>query len=218
MLNVACVLRSGGDYKPEHVEALSSLIWNNLSLPHKFICLTDTPNRMPKGVTGIQLPDNWPGWWSKICLFKKGMFDGPVFYLDLDTIPVGNIDNVVLGHKFTVLQNFWTTTGKIGSGLMAWNCDLSSIYDEFKKNANHFIDTYKTKDFWGDQAFISRHSKQQWDFWQNKHPGKIVSWKLGCKDGVPKSASIVCFHGQPRPWNTPLWSLAVEAMSCEQVS
>lgn len=205
MLTVACVLKTGGDYLPSHVEALSSRVWDNLKIAHKFICLTDVPDKMPKGVHGIELPDNWPGWWSKICLFKKGLIEGPVFYLDLDTIPIKDMDDIVLGHHFTVLQNFWTTTGLIGSGLMAWNCDLSHIYDAFKKNPQHFISTYKTKQQWGDQGFIAKHSIERWDFWQHKHPGKIVSWKLNCQAGVPEEASIVCFHGQPRPWKTPLW-------------
>lgn len=205
MLTVACVLKTGGDYLPHHVEALSKSVWDNLSLAHRFVCLTDVPNKMPEGVMGIQLPDLWPGWWSKICLFKKGLFEGPVFYLDLDTIVVKKIDDVVLGHRFTVLRNFWTTTGRIGSGLMAWNCDLSYIYDQFKTDPNRFIAKYKTKEYWGDQGFIFHNSKEKWELWQDKYPGKIVSWKLGCKDGVPSQASIVCFHGQPRPWMTTLW-------------
>lgn len=216
MLTVACVLKTGGDYTTHHVEALSSQVWDHLSLPHRFVCLTDVPDMMPKGVEGIALPDDWPGWWAKICLFKKGLIEGPIFFLDLDTMIVKSINDIVNGHRFTVLRNFWTTTGRIGSGLMAWDCDLSHIYESFKKNPQRFIDTYKTKDHWGDQGFITHHSIERWEFWQHKYPGKIVSWKLGCKSGVPEEAAIVCFHGKPRPWDTPMWSLAVKAMSCEQ--
>lgn len=206
MLTVACVLRTGGDYLPYHVEALSSRVWDNLKIAHRFVCLTDVPDKMPKGVLGIQLPDMWPGWWSKICLFKKGLIDGPVFYLDLDTIPIGPMDDLVLGHHFTVLKNFWPqNTGQIGSGLMAWDCDLSSIYDSFKENARKYIDEYKVRGKWGDQGFISKTSPVVADYWQSKYPNKIVSWKLHCAAGVPEEAAIVCFHGQPRPWNTPLW-------------
>lgn len=218
MLTVVCVLKSGGEYLPYHVEALSSLVWNNLKMAHRFVCLTDVPNKMPKGVLGIPLEEGWPGWWSKIELFKRGLFKGPAFYLDLDTIPIGRMDDLVLGHHFTVLQNFWTTTGRIGSGLMAWDCDLSYIYDKFKEKPDEYIAHYKTKEQWGDQGFIRDFSPEKMEMWQHKYPGRIVSWKLGCQAGVPEEASIVCFHGQPRPWITPLWQLAVKAMSCEPVN
>lgn len=216
MLTVVCVMKSGGEYTPYHVKALEASVRRHLTIPHRFVCFTDVPDKMPAGVMPIILPHNWPGWWSKICLFKKGLIEGPTFYLDLDTIPVGNMNDLVLGHRFTVLQNFWTTTGKIGSGLMAWDCDLSAIYDAFKQNPVQFIEQYKTRDRWGDQGFIFHHSPIKWDMWQHRHPGRVVSWKLGCHAGqVPKDASIVCFHGVPRPWNTPLWSVAEKAMSLD---
>lgn len=214
MLTVACVMKSGGEYTPYHVKALAASVRKHLTRRHRFVCLTDIPKKMPANVMPIELPDDWPGWWSKICLFKKGLIEGPVFYMDLDTIPVRNIDDLVLGHRFTVLRNFWTTTGLIGSGLMAWNYDLSPIYHAFKLDPQQFIDTYKTRERWGDQGFIFHHTPIKYEMWQRLHPDRIVSWKLGCHAGqVPKSASIVCFHGVPRPWNTPLWSVAEEAMN-----
>lgn len=213
MLTVACVMKSGGEYTPYHVKALASLVRKHLTRPYRIICLTDIPSQMPGNIIPVMLPDLWPGWWGKICLFKKGVIEGPAFFLDLDTIPVRNMDDLVLGHRFTVLQNFWTTTGKIGSGLMAWDYDLSSIYDKFKPHAPRFIETYKTRAQWGDQAFILDHTPIHPNMWQFRHPGRVVSWKLGCRQGVPDKASIVCFHGQPRPWHTPLWSMAEEAIN-----
>lgn len=212
MLTVACVLRTGGDYTPYHVEALSSQIWDHLSIPHRFVCLTDIPSRMPKGVEGIRLPNNWQGWWSKICLFKE--LKEQTLYFDLDTMIIKSIDFMAENKGFTVLKNFWPqNTGQIGSGLMAWDSDLSFIYDEFKKSPQKFIDEYKVKGKWGDQGFIAGNSPVKYDMWQDKYPGKIVSWKLQCQAGVPEEASIICFHGQPRPWNSPLWSFAIKAMA-----
>lgn len=220
MLNVVCVLRTGGEYNNHHVEALSAQVWDHLSLPHRFVCLTDIPKHMPRGVEGIKLPDNWPGWWSKICLFKEGLFDGPVFYLDLDTMIIKSIDFIADGIKgFTVLKNFWPqNTGQIGSGLMSWDEDLSIIYNEFKKSPLQVMDAYKVRKKWGDQGFIFDTVPNRFDLWQEKYPGKIVSWKLHCQAGVPEEAAIVCFHGQPRPWNSPLWPLAVKAMNYESKS
>lgn len=205
MLTVACVLKTGGEYAPHHVEALARGVRRHLSIVHRFVCLTDVPADLPAGIEPIALPDPWRKWWGKICLFKKGLITGPVLFLDLDTIVVGPIDDIAMGHRFTVLENFWSPA-RIGSGLMAWDCDLSAIYDAFRTDPPRFMREYNTTEKWGDQGFIRFNSPQKWDLWQKRFPGRVVSWKKHCRDGVPAAASIVCFHGQPRPWMTPLWS------------
>ena len=50
----------------------------------------------------------------------------------------------------------------------------------------------------GDQVFIEAQVKDA-KLWQDEFPKKIVSYKVDCKGGKPKKASIVCFHGLPRP-------------------
>lgn len=208
-LTVACVLRSAGDYKPSHVRALRDGVAGNLSLPHQFICLTD----LDVDCESLPLRHGWPGWFSKIELFD-GRLTGPVFYSDLDVRIVGPLDEIVLGHRFTVLQNFWADAyrepQRIGSGLMAWDCDLSEIYETFRRDADRFLVEYKTKAKWGDQAFIKDHTPIEPERWQKKYPGKVVSFKKHVlpNRGVPAGASIVAFHGQPRPWALPPFQLA----------
>ena len=51
------------------------------------------------GVTARTLSALYPGWWAKINLFAPGMFDGPVLYFDLDTMPVGTLDGLALGRR-----------------------------------------------------------------------------------------------------------------------
>jgi hypothetical protein len=204
-LTVACVLRSGGEYTPVHVEALRAGVAAHLKAPHRFVCLTD----MKVACETIALEQDWPGWWSKIELFRPGIFAGPVFYADLDTIVTGPLDELVRGHEFTVLRNFWKPD-RIGSGLMAWDADLSRIYYAFRCNPDRFIRDYKTPERWGDQSFIKDHSTFEPERWQAKYPGKIVSYKFHVRDAgrVPPGAAVVCFHGQPRPWATNLWKKA----------
>lgn len=208
MITVACVLRSGPEYRVEHVVALRDGVRRHLSLPHRFVCLTDLGGEVEAAdIEPVDIPERWPGWWSKICLFRPGLFDGPVFYADLDTIIVGQLDSIVLGHRFTVLQNFWKPHN-IGSGLMAWNANLSQIYARFEAAPARFMEEYRTPDKWGDQAFILNHSPIPPDRWQAKHPHRIFSYKRDIvrrRGVVPQSASVICFHGQPRPWSTPLW-------------
>jgi hypothetical protein len=206
MLTVACVLKSGGEYTQDHVRHLRDGVARHLALEHRFVCLTDTPM---SDVHSILLQHDWPGWWSKIELWRPGLFDGPVIYLDLDTVICRPIDDIVLGHRFTVLRNMWVADGhpRIGSGLMAWNADLSAIYETFRTDPPWFQSQCVTKDNWGDQGFIQRHTPIAPERWQTRHPGRVVSFKRECQAGVPPRASIICFHGQPRPWTTPFWDL-----------
>lgn len=200
MLRVACVLRSGGAFGPEAVAALRSGVqrWMRRT-PHRFVCLTDMSGVGADEV--LPLREGWPGWWSKIELFD-GRLSGPVLYIDLDTIITGPLDDIALGHKFTVLRNFLRAEC-IGSGLMAWCEDLRAIHRAFSLKPHAFMREYRTMRLWGDQAFILRHTPVQLDYWQRLHPGKVVSFKLHCmpEGRVPRGASVVCFHGPPRPWN-----------------
>ncbi len=198
MLTVACVLKTGGEYKPEHVYALRDGVRKHLSTPHRFVCLSDIALKCET----IPLRHNWPRWWPKIELFSGGL-TGPVFYADLDTVITGPLDDIVTGHKFTVLQNFHSPA-RIGSGLMAWDCDLTEIYRLFLCNPVAFMAEYQTSEKWGDQGFIRFNSPVEPERWQVKHPGRVVSYRLIEKTGVPKGASVVCYGGPRRPWNTQL--------------
>jgi len=204
MLTVACVLRSGGEYQPEHVHHLRSNVRKFLTFPHRFVCLTDTPL---EDVNCILLKHNWPGWWSKMELWRPGLFGGTVLYLDLDTVIVSNIDDMIGGHRFTVLRNIWAKEGdeRIGSGLMAWAGDLSDLYETFAANPERWMAAEQTADNWGDQGFIQRHTPVALTRWQDRCPGRVVGWRRDCRRGVPKGASIVCFGGPSRPWKSPLW-------------
>jgi hypothetical protein len=204
MLSVACVLKSGGEYKPEHVIRLRDAVARWLSLPYLFTCLTDIPQ---PDYHCILLKDDWPGWWSKISLFRPGLFAGPTLYLDLDTLITGPLDDIATGHRFTVLRNVWVDppSPRIGSGVMAWDTreapGLASIYERFVDNPARHMRQPQVADNLGDQGFIQRSMPFPAERWQDKHPGRVVSWRRHCAGGgVPPGASIVCFGGKVRPW------------------
>jgi hypothetical protein len=96
-LIVACVLHDkafrGRHYSAEWVLRLRAMVARNLTVPHLFVCLS---NAYVPGVERISLKHDWPGWWSKIELFGPSFkSEGRVFYLDLDVIINGNLDEMV---------------------------------------------------------------------------------------------------------------------------
>lgn len=208
MKTVACVLKSGGwrnrsmrvEYTPAQVRWLRDMVARHLRVPHRFVCLTDVP---VQGVDTLPLRDGLPGWWSKMELFRE--FDD-AFYLDLDTVLVGDITPLVThAHRFTVLRNLSSKAdGRIGSGLMAWHGDCSHLYAAFMADAQRHMAECTTSAKWGDQGFIQHQQAAHggWDCFQDLWPGAVASYKIDhiAALGLRPAHKIICFHGKPKPW------------------
>ena len=69
MITILCVLKSGGVYDIEWVRKLRDGVSRNLSQEHRFVCLSDVPVPCRR----IPIEHHWPGWWSKIEMFKPGL-------------------------------------------------------------------------------------------------------------------------------------------------
>lgn len=79
-------------YGPQWVVRLRNMVARHLPIPHRFVCLT---NAEVPGVETLPLPDDLPGWWAKVALHKPGLLSGRCLYLDLDTIPVSDLSDIV---------------------------------------------------------------------------------------------------------------------------
>lgn len=192
-LTVACVLRSGGTYRPSDVAILRDQVAAHLD-DHEFICLSDVDVPCER----IALQHGWPGWWSKIELFR---LPPPVLFFDLDTMIVGSLAAIAAEAdkwQFTMLQDFYRETG-LGSGMMAWGVPMDALYAKFVEDDPR--GWMEKCDSAGDQFFIElnvNHSGVK--RWQDVLPGQVVSYKAHVKGkGVPKDARVVCFHGRPKP-------------------
>lgn len=190
MTRIFTVLRSGGEYRPEHVERLRRQC--AVHAPGvEFVCLSDV------GVPALR--HDWPGWWAKIELFR---FTGPILYMDLDTTVCGDLApllDAAQRHEFIALRDFSPTRKGMGSGLMAWAEDARWIYDRFKHDPERYMRECQSFHSWGDQGFINQHTPDR-AHWQDILPGSVVSYKRHCLPKTPEGARVVCFHGNPRPW------------------
>lgn len=201
-ITIACVLKTGGVYTSDYVNALAYAMRRHVTIPYEFACLTDNSAGFGDGVDQvIPLKHGFPGWWSKIELFRPDIFeDKQIFFFDLDTVILDNIDNVVqCKAPFAALRDF-NHHLNIGSGLMSWKQgSLTKVYDEF------MVSPYRgMKTFGGDQTWIDAR-KPSIQYLQDLYPNAIVSFKKHCMNGstknltIPKRAKIVCFHGVPKP-------------------
>ena len=96
-----------------------------------------------------------------------------------------------ISDRFTVLRNFWSDA-RIGSGLMAWDCGLSAIYERFLLAPERAMREYVTTERWGDQGFIKAHTPVPLDFWQVKHPGRPQPnpYRTADADGSGEAAAV----------------------------
>ncbi len=215
MLIIACV-KQGDKFGPEYPTRLYEGVQRHLSLEHEFICFTDNP--VP-GVPCRPLPAPLAGWWSKLGLFQPGVFEkgDRVLYFDLDTLIVDSIDDIA-GYTgpFAVLRDFyhadhqqssvmaWPVT-EIGSAVMAW-----TPHEAAYLIWNHWWHQGCPVTPRGDQAWIEKMMPKA-EKWQDLFPGRMVSFKVHCKLGVPDGASVINFHGYPRPhecrgWVEEIWN------------
>lgn len=205
-VTIACVFKTGIwhnakkviEYSAAQVGWLRDMVAARVTVPHRFVCLSDDP-AVP--CERIPLIHGWPGWWSKMELYRPELFDGPVFYIDLDTVVTANIDDMLApGKPFVALLNLTRKKG-IGSGVLAWEGDYSFLYHKFCTAPEKLMAEYSVSGSrWGDQGFLQENLPEV-SYWQDLFPGAVQSFKfdLEQKDPTPEMR-IVCFHGLPKPW------------------
>lgn len=194
-LTVACVLRSGGIYAPRHVDSLRRQVEHFLP-DARFACLSDVPVPCER----VELDSDWPGWWAKISLFDY--FKDRTLYFDLDTVLVRDPSALACG-QFRMIRN-WQNPLLMTSGVMYWDGDYSHIGRAFAPIAQTVMETYVTRERWGDQAFIAEHAGAIEPF----PAGQVESWLYSMERSrkPPPRACVVAFNNDAPPWSGPPWA------------
>lgn len=202
-MKVALVLRSGGIYTPKHATVLIKQIRQWLPFT-EIICLTDMP--LTDADERVPLNHGWPGWWSKMELFRPDLH-GDLLFMDLDTLIVGPLDDIAAVNRLTLLRDFYRDgvyKGRpegLGGGLMYLpEADRAVVWEGFMQNPNRNI-----QECWrgGDQQFFEKYYLAGAARWQDVVPGQVVSLKVHCANGVPSSTRVICAHGKPKFWDLP---------------
>jgi len=192
MTPIIVCIKVGTKYDATYVNRLAFHVEQHTTVPHEFLCLTYDP-------VGVLCPTapidtDLPGWWSKLVLFKPhwALKDRRVVFLDLDTVIVGNIDFLLeYDGPFCILRDFYRPE-TYGSAVMSFAPGCEEIWDTFQQ------DVMRTMH--GDQDWLLQCIDPSLaDRWQDLYPGKIVSYKVHCSQGIPEGARVICFHGSPRP-------------------
>jgi hypothetical protein len=196
-LTVVCVLRPGGDFDASWVWALKRACNRHIGVPFEFRCITHVEALTAWRIRPLY---DWPKWWSKLDVFRPGIFPGPVLYMDLDTLPVGDMSDIASYRgEFAGISDFYKSR-KLGeraplqSGVMAFTPGPVSwqLWERFVANPEGNMRRYR-----GDGEWIAAHVPKA-DRLQSLYPGQLVSYKADAKAGPPEGARLVCGHGRPR--------------------
>lgn len=194
MLTVACV-KWGDLYGPDYVNKLQSMVKRNLRIPHRFVCFTDDPRFL--NCETRELPKGLVGWWNKLYLFRYGLFEDRMLFLDLDVVVTGSLDELVnVPSDFCIISDWHLDSYNSSVFVLSKNAH-PEVWDDFGSPGH----------LHGDQDWITLKIPNAPVFpapW-------CVSYRSHAVIGVPKDARVVCFHGTPKPheypseWVKDLW-------------
>jgi hypothetical protein len=194
-MRVVC-LKWGQKYGPEYVRALADGLRRH-GYSGAIECFTERARGVPSDVDVRPLPaPELPGWWGKLALFKPGLWpDGErILFLDLDTVPLGALGDIAAyAGPFAILRDFYFPT-RLQSSVMAWPAGWGAHIWQSFEDAGRPMDERAT-----DQGWIMRTERASAVRLQDVFPGRFVSYKVDCGNGLPPGASVLCFHGEPRP-------------------
>jgi hypothetical protein len=218
MVTVLCV-RFGNKYGIEYVERLRNMVSRHLTVPYKFVCLTDDPRPIDKVESIYQPNSNYAkGWWHKIHMFDSTLpLSGRILYIDLDVVICRSINNLVsfdnvnfIGiHDFN--RKFHANWKYLNSSVLAWNHGSHSyLYDQFRLNPT------EAQRMQGDQDWIWKLAHSNIKFWPAEwiqsykweirqrnelvvNHGKRQFKEIDNNVVIPDLCSICVFHGEPNP-------------------
>jgi len=203
---------TGDKYPAEYVQRLASMVKRNLTIPYRFVCITDKANdtefrrvQSMLGVEYMQPPTDYQGWWGKLGLFKQGIAHGQNLWLDLDVVITGSLDTHVeeYGDKYLAMPWNWAKSGHGGcqSSVMLWyGPAVHSIYNSFDPANAHWPPRNDGGKLWGDQEWITVCRDNGFPVTQIDE-SYVKSYKYHCKQekAPPSNARVIVFHGKPDP-------------------
>jgi hypothetical protein len=138
----------------------------------------------------IKLLHDWPGWWSKIELFRPDLPCGRTLYLDLDIHIVDSLQPILDSSGDLVMfptphihkkrtrkdENGWTIRKYQASTILFTPASLTWIYNKFKEKPEYYMNKYRSEqDIYAEWIPNQPMFKSQWltKINQIKKTGKI---------------------------------------------
>ena len=193
-MKIVCTL-SGGDFTASHVNSLA-LQCREHAPGVEFVCITDL--KCSHLVTRMRPTEVLEGWWIEMEMFRPDL-TGPILYLDIDTVVVGSMSDIIARTELTVLRDAYR--GARDPKAIQDSCMM--LPEEVR--APIWADWHaRRRAITGLRGAMQNLFQQHWadkaTFWQDVLPGQFGSYKVNGHTGPNRR--ITFFHGRPRPWDT----------------
>lgn len=161
MITITTVLKTSERYTADWVDIMKSCLERYMTTDFQFVPLSDFDHTY----SHIQFEQDNPGFWNKIELFRPGLWNTPVLFLDLDTVITGDLTDIIQcchGKEFLMFRGNPSKKDGVSypsSPVMYWEkcpTELWRIWNS--QDAQHWYKKYSGGRF-GDQAFIRDHCK-----------------------------------------------------------
>lgn len=187
-LNIICY-KWGDRYTADEVNILAASVRRNLSIPHRFFCITDDPTGLAPGIEVAPMPEQGRiGNGPKIYTFSKGFLglgpDDYVVSLDIDIVIVGSLDFLADRPEldFIIARHRASRTRSRGHGAVyrLRVGALSHIWEEFIADAQGWSARLpgKNDNPFSEQRWLEHHFKnREMDHFPDN---KILIFRVDC--------------------------------------
>jgi len=195
-------------YKPVHVEVLERMLKKHLTIPHRFVCVTDDPKGLRCETRplwyepDIQTMQGRPNSYRRLRLFApeaKSMFGPRVLQMDLDCLIRGNIDHMITNDDFKIMHG--KAAPYNGSMWLHRTGTKTSVWSQLTKYAPEQIRRHErvtgVRHYGSDQAWMSMKIPNA-PVWANRDGAYHFTL---INNQVPEDSKIIFFAGHLKPWS-----------------
>lgn len=159
-----------GGYLPEYVQAMQRQVRKWAPKGTRFVCLSDV--QVPD-VECIPLTTDWPGWWSKMEMFRPDL-DFEFFYTDLDNLIVGRMNSLFPCGEFVLNgpPGIWNTGAMhVPRHVCAqiWGDFTRDPERHMAESTGRLVDGHN-----GDEVFLIPYTHGKALKWDDVAPGQVV--------------------------------------------
>ena len=210
------------EFKPAHVNRQAQIFKKRLSVPHRFVCITDSPEGFSDDVHVIQTPpearemESWrspegnrfPSCYRRLWGQSKEaakVLSERVMLVDIDAIPVRDMTPLAQRDEpFVGWRPFrdWGRKLRIGGGFYLYTPGANTkVWDDFYANPRAAILAASKAGFRGsDQAWLSYCLADKVPIYP-RSSGIYSIRDLDHLHNLPADARIVQFNGPLKPWS-----------------
>lgn len=211
-VTVLC-MKWGVKFHADYVNRLYRAVTRHLTLPHRFVCLTDDNKGLVAGIETFPIPAmpvdirGPERGWTKILTFGEQLYDlrGQCLFLDLDVLITGSLDAFFdVPGDVVIIKDWLKRDGTGNSSVYRFEIGRHpDLLDEFVGRWPAVKNQFRNEQEFISAALLKKQALNYWpDNWCQsfkRHCMHRFPFSLFKTPSLPGAAKIIVFHGHPNP-------------------